>query len=60
MAAGLRVEREGDLLHVVLDRPEVRNALDAETIARRSLEIAASLCIHTNSEIWTETLPTAI
>ena len=31
--------------------------LDAETIAQESLRIAASLCIHTNEEIWVETLP---
>ncbi len=34
--------------------------LDAETIARESLAIAAGICIHTNHEIWTETLPAKI
>ena len=31
--------------------------LSAEQIAREGLSIAGSLCIHTNLEIWTETLP---
>ena len=31
-ATGLRIEREGDVLTLVLDRPEVRNALDEELI----------------------------
>jgi methylglutaconyl-CoA hydratase len=30
--AGLRIEREGDVLHVTLARPEVRNAFDADLI----------------------------
>jgi methylglutaconyl-CoA hydratase len=31
--AGLRIEREGDFLHVTLAKPEVRNAFDAALIA---------------------------
>lgn len=31
--------------------------LGAEAIARASLEIAADICVHTNHEIWVETLP---
>lgn len=31
--------------------------LDAETIAREALKIAASICIHTNDQIVVETLP---
>lgn len=31
--------------------------LDAETIARESLKIAASLCVYTNEQILVETLP---
>ena len=33
--------------------------LSAAEIARESLLIAASICIHTNEEIWLETLPSA-
>ena len=32
--------------------------LCAERIAREALTIAADICIHTNHEIWTESLPT--
>jgi ATP-dependent HslUV protease subunit HslV len=31
--------------------------LDAATIVRKSLEIAAALCVYTNQEIRIETLP---
>ena len=30
--------------------------LDSETVARESLEIAADICIHTNRNIWVETI----
>lgn len=33
MSEGLRVERKGDVLELVLDRPQVRNALDETLIA---------------------------
>ena len=31
--------------------------LDAPTIARKSLEIAAGICVYTNDNIHVETLP---
>ena len=34
MAEDLRVERHGDVAHVVLDRPEKRNAFDDELAGR--------------------------
>ncbi len=31
--------------------------LDAAAVARTSLEIAAGICIHTNRQLWVETIP---
>jgi methylglutaconyl-CoA hydratase len=38
--AGLRIERDGDVLHVTLARPERRNAFDAELIAELTAAFA--------------------
>ena len=40
-------------------RALIDGALDAEAIVRRSLDIAADICVYTNRNVTIETLPTA-
>ena len=50
--------------HALLQSPVVNpdraaTELDAETIVRRSLDIAADICVYTNRNVTIETLKTA-